>query len=247
MNCAWFRFYAELNDLLKPAQRKVSFTYCFWGQPAVKDLIESLGVPHTEVDLVLINGQPVDLSHHVRDGDRISVYPAFKTIDIAPLRYRCPVLPSEVRFILDTHLGRLASYLRMTGFDALYSNKYQDAELAQLSVQEHRILLTRNRNLLKRGEITHGYLVRENEPKSQLVEILNRFNLFHAIKPFRRCIPCNGLLKRVPKKEVEDRLPPRTREYYQIFYICSNCGRIYWPGSHYENMKKFIQEIQGIR
>ncbi|HAA90406.1 MAG: Uncharacterized protein XD63_0213 [Thermoanaerobacterales bacterium 50_218] len=244
MKCCSIRFYAELNDFLPEEKRQVTFNHFFFGQPAVKDLIESLGVPHTEVDLILINGESVDFSRKVQDGDRISVYPVFESIDISPLLRVRPKPLREVRFILDTHLGKLASYLRMLGFDTLYSNDFSDDQLAAISVSEQRILLTRDRGLLKRSEITHGYFVRNTIPTAQLVEVLHRFDLFRLIQPFHRCMCCNGVLEAISKEEVKDRLPPRVRENFDEFCLCRNCGRLYWKGSHYENMVRFIKQIQ---
>lgn len=240
------RFYAELNDFLPQEKKQVSFNHFFSGQPAVKDLIESLGVPHTEVDLILINGESVNFSRRVQNGDRISVYPVFESIDISSVLQVRPAPLRETRFVLDTHLGKLASYLRMMGFDALYSNDLSDETLAEISVKERRILLTRDRGLLKRSEVTHGYCVRSSNPPLQLAEVLHRFDLIHAIRPFSRCMHCNGLLESVSKEEVENRLPPRVRAHFKEFCLCRSCNRVYWKGSHYESMKRFIREIQNL-
>ncbi len=238
------RFYAALNDFLPPARRRVAFDHAFAGRPAVKDLIEALGVPHTEVDVILVDGVPVDFAHPVRDGERISVYPRFASLDVAPLALaRPPDLP-VARFVLDTHLGKLATYLRLLGFDVLYGTDCDDDTLASISADEVRILLTRDRGLLKRGAVTHGYYVRETDPQRQLVEALRRFDLFGALAPFRRCLRCNGLLAPVRKEEVADRLPPKTRQYYDEFQCCQACGRIYWPGSHYRRMLRFVERVR---
>lgn len=243
MRCCVIRFYAELNDFLPRKNRQVAFNHCFFGQPSVKDLIESLGVPHTEVDLVLINGESVEFSRRVNDGDYISVYPVFESIDISPVLCVRPVPLRETRFFLDAHLGKLAAYLRMLGFDALYENGLPDEKLAEISVRERRILLTRDRGLLKRGLVTHGYLVRSGIPAEQMKEVLQRFDLFRLVKPFSRCMCCNEILKAVPKGEIVKRLPPKVRQHYNEFNLCQNCGRIYWKGSHYEQMKRFINLI----
>ena len=238
------RCYAALNDFLPPARRQVTFDHAFAGRPAVKDLIEALGVPHPEVDLILADGSPVDFAHPVRDGERISVYPRFASLDVAPLALaRPPDLP-EARFVLDTHLGKLASYLRLLGFDTLYGTDCDDDTLARLAAGEARILLTRDRGLLKRGAVTHGYYVRATDPERQLVEVLRRFDLAGALAPFRRCLRCNGLLTPVRKEEVAERLPPKTRQYYDEFQRCQACGRIYWPGSHYRRMRRFVERVR---
>ena len=243
MKRAYFRFYAELNDFLSLARRQVGFVHSFEGRVSIKDAIESLGVPHTEVDLILVNGESVDFSYLVQEGDRVSVYPVFESIDISPLVRVRPRPLREPRFVLDTHLGRLMAYLRMLGFDTLYQNDYMDQELAQISRREGRILLTRDRGLLKRSIVTHGYCVRETDPRRQLVEVLRHFDLFGAIEPFRRCIRCNGLLRPVSKRVVSDRLPPKTQQYYDEFRICQDCDQIYWKGSHYQRMQQFVERI----
>jgi uncharacterized protein with PIN domain len=240
---AFFRFYAELNDFLPAPRKQTAFAHIFAGRVSVKDMIESLGVPHTEVDLILVDGRSVDFSYLVRDDDRISVYPVFESIDIAPLVRVRPQPLREPRFVLDTHLGQLATYLRMLGFDTLYQNDQPDEELAHLSSQEGRILLTRDRGLLKRSIVTHGYCVRETNPRHQLVEVLRRFDLFDAATPFRRCMRCNGLLQPVSKAAICDRLPPRTRQYYDEFRLCQGCDQIYWKGSHYRRMQQFIKSV----
>lgn len=237
------RFYAELNDLLAPSITGKCIVHSLETPTSIKDVIEALGVPHTEVDLVLINGESVDFSRPVHDEDRISVYPVFRSIDIITLtRVRAASLP-EKRFVLDSHLGRLAAYLRILGFDTLYRNDYHDEELTQVSIGEKRILLTRDRGLLKRAVISHGYLLRQTDPRLQLVEVLQRFGLFGSISAFRRCVHCNGTLEPVPKERIEDRLPQKTRQYYDEFHICPGCDRIYWKGSHYQRMQRLIEDI----
>jgi uncharacterized protein with PIN domain/sulfur carrier protein ThiS len=243
MKQVWFRFYAELGDFLPAARRQVAFAHSFEGRVSIKHLIEALGIPHPEVDLVLVNGRSVDFSYLVQDGDRISVYPVFESIDITPLVRVRPQPLREPRFVLDTHLGQLAAYLRMLGFDTLYRNDYADRELARVSSAEGRILLTRDRALLKRAVVTHGYCVRETDPRKRLVEVLRRFDLFGAITPFRRCIRCNGLLQPVSKQAISHRLPPKTRQYYDEFRVCEGCEQIYWKGSHYRRMQEFVARV----
>ena len=243
VNRAEFRFYAELNDFLSPERRYVTFVHAFRGRPAVKDQIEALGVPHTEVDLILVNGESVGFDHPLEDGDRVSVYPVFEAFDITPVLRVRPEPLREVRFVLDAHLGRLAAYLRMLGFDALYRSDYEDGELAHLSHDERRILLTRDRGLLKRSIVTHGYCVRETQPCSQLVEVVQHFDLFRLIAPFTRCVRCNGLLERVPKEQVRDRLLPETCRHYDDFCTCRACGRVYWHGPHAERMERLIEHV----
>ena len=243
MKRAWFRFYAELNDFLPPERRMTAFRYEFRGRQTVKHLIESAGVPHTEVDLVLVNGRSVAFSHFVEDGDRVSVYPMFETLDVAPVTRVRPRPLRCTRFIADAHLGRLAAYLRMLGFDTLYRNDYRDEELSRIAASERRILLTRDRGLLKRGAVTHGCLVRESEPRRQLAEIVRRFDLAGAAAPFTRCLRCNTLLEAVEKHAVLDRVPPRSREHCGEFRRCPGCARVFWSGSHYRRMTGFIERV----
>ena len=159
MQRARFRFYAELNDLLPQPKRRQCFSHAFEAVVSVKDIVEAFGIPHTEVDLILANGETVTFSYLLRDGDRISVYPVFRSIDLSPLTCLQPRSGAEMCFVLDTHLGKLAAYLRMLGFDSLYRNDCRDEELAHISADQQRSLLSRDRGLLKRSLVTRGYLV----------------------------------------------------------------------------------------
>lgn len=243
MGTAQFRFYAELNDFLPRDRRQVSFCHDFNWNPSIKDTIEAIGVPHTEVDLILVNGESVDFSYLLQDGDRASVYPVFELIDITPVLKVRPHPLRHPRFVLDIHLGKLANYLRLLGFDTLYRNDCHDEELADISRRDRRILLTRDRGLLKRSIVTHGYCVRSTDSWQQLVEILRRFDLFKLISPFRRCLRCNNLTQPVEKDKIRDRVPPKVREYYREFRQCSGCGQIYWKGTHYERMQELIDRV----
>jgi uncharacterized protein with PIN domain len=222
-----FRLYAELNDFLSPEQRMRAFDRAIFLPSSVKDVIESLGVPHTEVDLILANGVPVVFSYLVQHGDYISVYPRFTSLDVSPLLQLRPPL-QDVRFALDTHLGRLATYLRMMGFDALYETSCDDEELSRISAHEKRILLTR-----------------VTEPRRKLLEVLRRYSLFPSVAPFQRFLRCNALLQPISKESIQDRLPPRTAECHNQFKICPGCDRLHWPGSHYEHMQRFIEHVLG--
>jgi uncharacterized protein with PIN domain/sulfur carrier protein ThiS len=237
------RFYEELNDFLPPEQRKATFPYSFKQPGSIKDLIETLGVPHPEIDLILVNGHPVDFDYQVRDGDRISVYPVFESLDVTPVTRLRPAPLRITRFVLDTHLGRLAAYLRLFGFDTLYRNDYDDPTLADISIKEHRILLTRDKQLLMRKQITHGYYVRATQPQKQLLEVLTRFDLRKTQQSFTRCMHCNGEIRPVAKEEIESRLLPRTKIWYTEFWQCSQCNKIYWKGSHYRRMQELIESI----
>lgn len=243
MSRAYFRFYAELNDLLAPDRRQAEFAHEFRDRASVKDMIESLGVPHTEVDLILANGRSVDFGYPVQDGDRISVYPVFEALDISPVIRLRPRPLREAKFVLDGHLGRLAAYLRLLGFDTLYSNTWPDETLARIAAEQRRILLTRDRGLLKRSIVTRGYCVRDDIPRRQLVEVIRRFDLAASLAPFRRCLRCNGLLAPVEKAEVAANLLPGTLQYYDAFHRCADCGQVYWAGSHYKRMQRFLSQL----
>jgi len=237
------RFYEELNDFLPEKWRKKTFSYSYNQVGSVKDLVESLGVPHTEIDLILVNGHSVDFSYLVQADDQVSVYPVFEALDISPIIKLRPKPLRTTRFVLDTHLGRLAAYLRMLGFDTLYRNDYDDATLAEISVNEQRILLTCDIQLLMRKIITHGYFVRARQPKKQLLEVIKRFDLKNNLHPFTRCLHCNGLVEQVEKKSIEQRLLPRTKEYYNEFWQCSQCKKIYWKGTHYQKMQNLVVKL----
>ncbi len=240
---AWFRFYSELNDFLPPQRRQAAFAHPFTGRVAVKDMIEALGVPHTEVDLILADGISVDFNYLVPDGARISVFPVFESFDVAPLVRLRPRPLRDLRFVLDGHLGRLAADLRLLGFDALYDNQWTDEALARLAADDERVLLTRDRGLLKRAAVTRGYYVRAALPREQIVEVLRRFDLRGQARPFSRCLRCNGRLEPVDKAAILDRLPPGTREHMQAFQRCTACDRVYWAGAHYAALQRRVAEL----
>jgi uncharacterized protein with PIN domain len=244
MSQAFFRFYAELNDLLSQERRQRPVVYSLNGPVAVKHAIEALGIPHTEVALILANGRPVDFSYPVEPGDRLSVYPAFQEIDVGPLPALRPALPSPPHFVIDNHLGRLAMSLRLLGFDALYRNDFDDVELARLSSEEGRVLLTRDRRLLNRKVVVYGYNVRTRDPKQQLMDVLRRYRLKELIRPWHRCLVCNGGLRPVAKETIVNRLEPKTKKYFHEFRMCEDCQRIYWKGSHYEPLRQLIESIR---
>ena len=199
---ATFRFYEELNDFLPLDKKKVDFVRPFSGNPSIKDIIEAIGVPHVEIDLILVNGNSVDFKYILQNNDRVSVYPAFETLGINNVTHLRAQPLRVSTFILDVHLGKLANYLRMLGFDTLYRNDNDDPEIIRISLEEHRIILTRDIGLLKVKSVTHAYFVREQHPKRQLEEVLKHFDLYKDINPFNRCIKCNGHLEPVEKEEI---------------------------------------------
>jgi uncharacterized protein with PIN domain len=226
-----FTFIDELNDFLPRFRKDTSFDLQFEGHQSLKHLVESLGVPHTEYGRLLVNGQEVDSSSPLREGDQVTIYPA----DF--------LIPEEPCFVLDNHLGQLATYLRMLGYDCLYRNDYQDDELARVSVEEARVLLTRDRRLLMRKLITLGYCLHQTDPRGQVKEVLKRFKLFDGVKPFQRCLRCNTALQPVAKQDIIEHLEPLTRMYYDEFHICPACNQVYWKGSHYGHMLEMITEL----
>ena len=243
MAVASFRFYEELNDFLSLQRRKRDTAFVCAPGATVKHAIEALGVPHTEVELILANGESVDFCYVVQQGDRISVYPAFESLDVTRvLKTRAEPL-RRTRFIADAHLGGLAKYLRMLGFDTLYDNGFTDVQVARISAADQRIVLTRDRALLMHKLIDHGCYVRGIRPRQQLQEIISRLDLYRAIKPFSRCLRCNRELEPVEKEAIRDRLPSRSAPFYSRFWICNECGRIYWEGSHWRRMEQVIGEL----
>ncbi len=238
------RFYGELNDFLARVQRDRFISVSPYRRASVKDIIESLGVPHPEVDLILVNAKQADFAYVPREGDQIDVHPS-STARRVYVEPRVPLRPPYVpHFVLDQHLGALARSLRMLGFDTLYRNDYDDEELATIAGAENRILLTRDRGLLKRGSVVHGYFVRAQDAREQVQEVLHRFDLLEAIQPYKRCIRCNHLLRVVAKEHVAKLIPVKTRELFDEYRQCSGCGRVYWRGSHHAKMESFIAEIR---
>lgn len=241
-----FRFYEELNDFLPSSLRKHSFVHAFDGTPAVKDRIEALGVPHTEVDLILVDGVSVGFAHRLRGGERVAVYPLFERFELAGVTRLRPHPLREPRFVLDVHLGRLAAYLRLLGFDCRYCNDYRDEELLAISRAEHRIVLTRDTGLLKRAALSHGAFLHQTDPRRQLREVLDRFQLQERIAPFTRCARCNGPIAPVSPQEAYGRVPASVEHEQREFSRCRDCGQMYWPGSHLTRLRRRLAEV-GVR
>ena len=241
---ATFRFYEELNDFFSANKRKEEFIRKFEGNPSVKDIIEAIGVPHVEIDLIMVNGVSVDFKYILQNDDKVSVYPVFETLNIEGVTHLRSKPLRETKFILDVHLGKLAKYLRMLGFDSLYRKDNDDPEIIGISLAEHRIILTRDIGLLKIKTVTHAYFLRSQDPKEQIEEVLKYFDLYHSVDPFNRCIKCNGQLEPVEKEKIITQLEPLTIRYFNTFYICKNCKSIFWEGTHYEHMLEFMRKIK---
>lgn len=236
---AHFRFHDALNDFLTPERRRVEFPHVFDRRASIKDMVEALGVPHPEIGQLVVNDQPVDFGYIVRDGDRIDAHPIEDARDVPGGREG-----NEIRFVLDANLGALARYLRLCGFDTCYSNDIDDGEIAALAATEERVLLTRDRDVLKRRIVTHGYFVRADDPRDQLGEVVRRFGLGGAARPFTRCSRCNGALEDIDKAAVVHRLKPLTRQYYNTFRRCTGCDRIYWRGTHVRGIEALVECIR---
>lgn len=240
---ATLRFYAELNDYLPARLRQRDVEACFEPPCPVRHLIETRGIPHTEVEIALVNGTSVDLEHTVDEGDLVSIYPMFETFDVSPLLRLRPRPMRNPRFFVDAQLGRLARYLRLLGFDTLYENGIVDSDLVRRAGSERRIILSRDRDLLMRKAVTHGCHIRQDDPMLQLAHVVRRCDLAKASRPFTRCMECNDPIKPVSKLEVASLLEPETAASFDQFWRCPGCERIYWKGSHYERLQRLVSTV----
>ncbi|MEJ8756944.1 Mut7-C RNAse domain-containing protein [Pontibacter sp. H259] len=240
-SAARFRFHGSLNDFLHHSQKDNWISYTFRELPAIKDTIEAIGVPHPEVDVILVNGKAVNFTYKLQPDDVVEVYPAgtLQSINLIPE----PKNP--LRFVLDVHLGKLARLLRMLGFDTIYDPALSEKQIVGIALSEERILLTRGTEILKLKTIKYGYWLRSQDPEIQLREVITYYNLTALMfRLFSRCLVCNGEIKQVQKEAIQAQLPPKTQLYFHEFYQCSNCRRVYWKGSHFERMQEFIQTLR---
>jgi uncharacterized protein with PIN domain len=228
---ASFRFHDPLNDFLPRARRNRSFTTPCARAATTKHMIEALGVPHTEVGRILVNGEASGFERLLEEGDDVAVHP------------RHAAAAPGVRFIADAHLGALARFLRMAGFDTLYENDYRDEDLVAIAVREERTVLTRDRELLKRREVEQGGYLHAIRPEAQLREVFERYGLAALARPFTLCLHCNLPLRTVPKSEVLDRLPESVRAQHTEFTSCAACGRVFWKGSHHKRMEAMLDGV----
>lgn len=231
------RFLGDLADLAGAADVEVPFV----GVRSVKDLVESVGVPHTEVGRLTVDGRTVDFGRRLQGGESVEVHP-FGSAAASGSDLR-PGPPDPRRFVVDVHLGVLARRLRWLGFDSWYRTDADDAELAAVTAGEDRILLTRDRGLLMRREIVHGYLPRSEVPDQQLGAVAERYQLAERAVPLTRCVPCNGRLEPVNKADVVEVVPPRSAAAFDDFARCRRCGQVYWPGSHVEVLGRSFAEV----
>jgi uncharacterized protein with PIN domain len=234
-------FHGDLSFLLRTKQ-SVSERH-LKERTSVKDVIEACGLPHTEVDLILLNGQPVDFSHIIASESKIDVFPIeLETVTFFP-ENRLQV--RDIRnFVADGHLGKLVRDLRLLGIDVVYDRDAEDRQLIETATSQNRALLTRDRRLLMHAALRHGYCLRSQNPLEQTVEVLGRFNLGSATAPFRRCLRCNALLQAAEKEKISGQLEPLTKMYYDQFRRCLGCGQVYWSGSHFAKLQKRIEAIQ---
>ncbi|MGA7811852.1 Mut7-C RNAse domain-containing protein [Caballeronia sp.] len=243
MVVATFRFYEELNDFLPPALRQRDFERACAHAATLKHTLEALGVPHTEVELILINGESAGFERILREGDRVAVYPTFEAFDITPLLQLRDHPLRVTRFIADRHLGGLARLLRVTGFDTLWNTASEHGAIAEAAARDHRIVLTRDCELLKRRDITHGCFVRARQSALQLREIFERLDLARSARPFTLCMHCNAPLRKVDKSGVQQRVPAPVFDCYERFTNCDLCGRIFWEGLHWQRMLAVLDGI----
>nr|WP_262921400.1 Mut7-C ubiquitin/RNAse domain-containing protein [Maribellus maritimus] len=239
-----FRFYEELNDFLPKEWKKTIFSFSFTGTPSIKNVVETIGVPHAEIDLILVNGESVPFGFLLKGNEKVSVYPAFETFDISSVIRLRPEPLRKTQFVIDVNLGKLARKLRLLGFDSVFRNNLEDDEIVEIAVNEKRIILTRDKGVLKHSKVTHGYWLRNDNPKIQLKEIIERFQLQNQFRPFSRCSNCNGSLRAIQKAEATGRVPQDTLQIFDSFWECTGCSNVYWEGSHFERINKWLERLK---
>ncbi|MGB2929226.1 MAG: Mut7-C RNAse domain-containing protein [Desulfobacterales bacterium] len=238
-----FRFYEELNDFLPKHRRKTDFEAKFKGKRSIKDMIEALGVPHTEIDLILVNGNSVDFNYILQDEDRVSVYPVFESLNITDVTLLRKIPLRRNKFIADINLGDIVKYMRVLGLDLYYNPLLSTREIIEISKRENRVILTKSRKLLKFKDVSHGIFIRPGTTTEQIRRIIYYLDIKDKIKPFSRCLRCNTLLDIVLKEKILDRIPSKTKEFCDEYVQCQSCDKIYWKGTHFINMKKAVRQI----
>jgi uncharacterized protein len=235
------RLYGDLADFVPAARRTGALAVSLRGRVAVKDVLESAGVPHPEIDVVLVDGEAVGFDRVVAGGERIAAFPRFRSLDLGETRRAGPAEAPPARFVLDVHLGRLARLLRLAGFDADLDPARDDAEIVRSACASGRTILTRDVGLLKRGAVRHGAFVRSEEPLRQFVEVGRRFGLRALAAPFTRCLVCNGRLVAVPREDAEPLVPDGIASRHDAFVTCGRCRRVYWAGSHHARLAEKLE------
>lgn len=245
IQAASFEFFKSLNDFLSPVNKNKPFKYNFYGTPSIKDAIEAIGIPHTEVDVIIVKGLPVDFFYKLHNDDMVEVYPVDSNPVFSKSYSLTPGLNYPLAFVADVHLGKLAKALRILGFDTDYQNDYSDKSVVEIAEKSDRIVLTRDVGLLKHKLIKWGYWLRSQMVEKQLKEVVSRYNLLPEVLLFKRCLSCNGRIEEVAKEAVSEKLPPKTNQYFNKFFQCASCKKVYWKGSHYENMLQMVRRNLG--
>ncbi|MEE8552607.1 MAG: Mut7-C RNAse domain-containing protein [Desulfobacterales bacterium] len=243
MSKVTFRFYEELNDFLPKHRRKTDFEAKFKGKRSIKDMIEALGVPHTEIDLILVNGNSVDFNYILQDEDRVSVYPVFESLNITDVTQLRKIPLRRNKFLADINLGNIVKYMRVLGLDLYYDSLLSTREIIEISKRENRVILTKSRKLLKFKDVSHVIFIRPGTTTEQIRLIIDYLDIKDNIKPFSRCLRCNTLLNNVLKEKILDRIPPKTKEFCDEYVQCKSCDKIYWKGTQFINMKKVVKQI----
>ena len=234
-------FHGDLGFFLRRRSAQLTIERQLGERTSVKDVVESCGVPHPEVDLILVGDQPVDFAYVLDRDAAIDIHPVGSEITLFPGN-RLQVKEIK-KFVADGHLGKLIRYLRLLGIDVAYDSVAEDRQLLELAGAEDRALLTRDRRLLMHAIVRHGYYLRSQDSLEQTIEVLRRFQLL-TLAPFTRCLRCNAVLKSVQKADVIERLEPLTKIYYEQFRNCTGCGQIYWSGSHFGKLQKRVELIR---
>lgn len=235
-------FSADLAFFLRRQPPGEPVTRRLGEKTSVKDVIESCGVPHPEVDLITIKGQPVSFGYLIDRDQDVDVY----SVGTEPSLFaenRLQVRQME-KLVADGHLGKLTRLLRLLGLDVAYHRTANDRALLDTMLGEDRALLTRDRRLLMHSIVQHAYYPRSQVPEKQVLEVIRRFNLVNTLLPFTRCLRCNAALAPVPKVDVLTQLEPLTRIYYEDFRRCIGCEKIYWAGTHFPKLQTRIAELR---
>ncbi len=243
MSKATFRFYEELNDFLPRHRRKTDFEAEFTARRSIKDMIEALGVPHTEIDLILANGKSVDFKYILKDGNRISVYPVFESLESEKVTHKQKKPLRRTRFIADFNLGNIVRYMRVLGFDIYSDSSLTRDKIIELSKKENRIILTTSRTPLKFKDISHGIFLRPGSVEEQIRYVMDYLDIKDKVKPFSRCLRCNEKLTSIPIEGISDRIPPGTKSFCNEYTYCETCDKIFWRGSHVDEMQKVVERI----
>jgi uncharacterized protein len=238
---ASIKFYYTLQDFLPAQRREFRINFSFHGTPSIKDAIESLGVPHTEVDVILVQGKPVDLTYKLHDKNEVEVYPVMPA-GTFPINFSLlQGCLTKDKFILDVHLGKLGKALRIMGIDTFMKQDLSEKMIANIAEKENRVVLTRDIGLLKHKKIECGYWLRSQQWPEQFKEVVQRFHLQEKFNPFTRCIVCNGIIVTVDKYSVQQEVPQLSKEMFEEFFQCTQCKKVYWKGSHYDRMEEWVR------